>query len=128
MQAINEQDEYRLAIEPDGEVCMAVATDGAEMCHQLLMAIGISTLFGGGLVHLDGWLPGLILKVQALRSVENGDLRLPSRTSGQTCTPGCVHGLRLLRTPMPWICPLTVLIAYWSPTCLPGTNCPMHSH
>jgi hypothetical protein len=25
------------------------------------------------LVHLDGWLPGLILKVHALRSVDNGD-------------------------------------------------------
>ncbi len=73
MQAIYEQDEYRQVIEPGGEIRMAIATDGTEMCRQLLMAIGISTLFGGGLVHLDGWLPGLILKVQALRSVENGD-------------------------------------------------------
>lgn len=73
MQAIDEQDEYRQLIEPGGEIRLAVATDGTEMCRQLLMAIGISTLFCGGLVHLDGWLPGLILKVQALRSVENGD-------------------------------------------------------
>lgn len=73
MQVIDEKDEYRQVIEPGGEICMTVASDGAEMCRQLLMAIGISTLFGGGLVHLDGWLPGLILKVQALRSVENGD-------------------------------------------------------
>ena len=43
------------------------------MRHQLLTAIAISTLLAGGLVHLDGWLPGLILKVQALRSVDNGD-------------------------------------------------------
>jgi hypothetical protein len=66
-------DEYRFLIEPGGEICMTVAADRDEMCRQLLMAIGISTLFGGGLVHLEGWLPGLILKVQALRSVENGD-------------------------------------------------------
>lgn len=70
---IIEVDEHRLIIEPGGEIRMPIAADGSEMCHQLLMAIGISTLFGGGLVHLDGWLPGLILKVQALRSVENGD-------------------------------------------------------
>ncbi len=66
-------DEYRFLIEPGGEICMTVAADRDEMCRQLLMAIGISTLFGGGLVHLDGWLPGLILKGHALRSVENGD-------------------------------------------------------
>jgi hypothetical protein len=66
-------DEYRFLVEPGGEIRMTVATDRDEMCRQLLMAIGISTLFGGGLVHLDGWLPGLILKVHALRSVENGD-------------------------------------------------------
>lgn len=73
MQAIDEQDEYRHVIEPGGEICMAVATDGVGMCRQLLTAIAISTLLAGGLVHLDGWLPGLILKVQALRSVDNGD-------------------------------------------------------
>jgi hypothetical protein len=72
MQAI-ETDEYRLMIKPGGVIRTTVATDGAEMCRQLLMAIGISTLLGGGLVHLDGWLPGLILKVHALRSVDNGD-------------------------------------------------------
>jgi hypothetical protein len=65
--------EYRQMIEPGGEIHTTVASDGIQMCHQLLTAIAISTLFGGGLVHLDGWLPGLILKVQALRSVENGD-------------------------------------------------------
>lgn len=65
--------ECRLLIEPGGEICMTVAADRDEMCRQLLMAIGISTLLGGGLVHLDGWLPGLILKVHALRSVDNGD-------------------------------------------------------
>lgn len=69
----SESDDYRLMIEPGGEICATVASDGTEMCHQLLTAIAISTLFGGGLVHLDGWLPGLILKVQALRSVETGD-------------------------------------------------------
>jgi len=72
MQAI-ETDEYRLMVKPGGVIRTTVATDGAEMCRQLLMAIGISTLLGGGLVHLDGWLPGLILKVHALRSVDNGD-------------------------------------------------------
>lgn len=72
MQA-TETDEYRFLIEPGGEICMTVAVDRDEMCRQLLMAIGISTLLGGGLVHLDGWLPGLILKVHALRSVEHGD-------------------------------------------------------
>ncbi len=70
---VTDTDEYRFLIEPGGEICMTVAVDRDEMCRQLLMAIGISTLLGGGLVHLDGWLPGLILKVQALRSVENGD-------------------------------------------------------
>jgi hypothetical protein len=69
----SETDEYRLMIKPGGVIRTTVATDGAEMCRQLLMAIGISTLLGGGLVHLDGWLPGLILKVHALRSVDNGD-------------------------------------------------------
>jgi len=73
MQAIHAQDECRQVIEPGGEICMTVARDSTEMCRQLLMAIGISTLLAGGLVHLHGWLPGLILKVQALRSVENGD-------------------------------------------------------
>ncbi len=72
MQAI-ETDEYRLMIKPGGVIRTTVATDGAEMCRQLLMAIGISTLLSGGLVHIDGWLPGLILKVHALRSVEHGD-------------------------------------------------------
>jgi hypothetical protein len=38
-----------------------------------LMAIGISTAFSGELVHIDGWLPGLILKVQAQQSVNHGD-------------------------------------------------------
>lgn len=60
-------------IERGGEICMASASDGAEMRQQLLMAIGISTLFAGGLVHLKDWLPGLILKVQALRSLNDGD-------------------------------------------------------
>lgn len=69
----SESDDYRLMIEPGGEICTTVASDGTEMRHQLLMAIGISTLLGGGLVHIDGWLPGLILKVHALRSVEHGD-------------------------------------------------------
>jgi hypothetical protein len=73
MQVIDEKDEYHQVIEPGGDICMTVAANGAEMRRQLLMAIGISTLFGGGLVHLDGWLPGLILKVQALRSVNCGD-------------------------------------------------------
>lgn len=72
MQA-SEVDEYRLMIEPGGKIRTKVGTDGTEMCHQLLMAIGISTLLGGGLVHIDGWLPGLILKVHALRSVNDGD-------------------------------------------------------
>lgn len=65
--------EYRVMIEPGGEIRTTVATDGMEMRRQLLMAIGISTLLGGGLVHIEGWLPGLILKVHALRSVEHGD-------------------------------------------------------
>lgn len=72
MQAV-ETDEYRLMIKPGGEIRTTVAADSMGMCRQLLMAIGISTLLGGGLVHLDGWLPGLILKVQALRSVNHGD-------------------------------------------------------
>ncbi len=72
MQAV-ETDEYRLMIKPGGEIRTTVAADSTGMCRQLLMAIGISTLLGGGLVHLDGWLPGLILKVQALRSVNHGD-------------------------------------------------------
>lgn len=72
MQA-SDTDECRVMIEPGGEIRTTVATDGMEMRHQLIMAIGISTLLGGGLVHIDGWLPGLILKVHALRSVEHGD-------------------------------------------------------
>jgi hypothetical protein len=72
MQA-SDADECRVMIEPGGEIRTTVATNGTEMRHQLLMAIGISTLLGGGLVHIDGWLPGLILKVHALRSVEHGD-------------------------------------------------------
>lgn len=68
-----ESTECSQVIELGGEICIAIASDGAEMCQQLLMAIGISTLFAGGLVHLNGWLPGLILKVQALRSLNDGD-------------------------------------------------------
>jgi hypothetical protein len=68
-----ETDEYRLLIEQGGNICMTLAQDKAEMGQQLLMAVGISTLFGGGLVHIEGWLPGLILKVHALKSVEHGD-------------------------------------------------------
>jgi hypothetical protein len=72
---MNETDssEYRVMIKPGGEIHTTVAADGTEMRHQLLMAIGISTLLGGSLVHIDSWLPGLILKVHALRSIEHGD-------------------------------------------------------
>jgi hypothetical protein len=66
-------DECRILIEPGGEIRMAIAEDHAAMCQQLVMAIGISTLFAGELVHIDGWLPGLILKVHALKSVGDGD-------------------------------------------------------
>ncbi len=68
-----EPDECQMQIEFGGETYMAIASDETEMCHQLLTAIAISTLLAGGLVHLEGWLPGMILKVQAIRSVENGD-------------------------------------------------------
>jgi hypothetical protein len=68
-----EADEYCQTIKPGGEIRMAIAINEAQMCRQLLMAIGISILFSGGLVHIEGWLPGLTLKVQALKSLEPGD-------------------------------------------------------
>ena len=68
-----EPNEHRLQIERGGAINMPIAHDQAELRDQLLMAIGISTAFFGELVHIDGWLPGLILKVQALQSVDSGD-------------------------------------------------------
>lgn len=68
-----EPDEHQLQIERGGTISMTLAHDQAELRDQLLMAIGISTAFLGELVHIDGWLPGLILKVQALQSVDSGD-------------------------------------------------------
>lgn len=68
-----ELDDHHVQIEQGGVLHMATAQDQAEMGQQLLMAIGISTVFSGALVHIDGWLPGLILKVQARRSVNRGE-------------------------------------------------------
>lgn len=66
-------DEYHFQIEFGGTICMTMAHDQSEMSQQVLMAIGISTLLSGGLVRIEGWLPGLILTVQALKSLNSGD-------------------------------------------------------
>lgn len=50
-----------------------MAADEEDMRQLMLMAIGVSTLFLGRLVHIENWLPGLTVKVQALKSVDNGD-------------------------------------------------------
>jgi hypothetical protein len=68
-----EPDEHQLQIERGGTISLTVAHHQDELRQQLLMAIGISTAFSGELVHIDGWLPGLILKVRALKSVNHGD-------------------------------------------------------
>lgn len=65
--------EYHFQVELGDTICMQIAHDQAEMRQQLIMALGISTLFSGRLVRIEGWLPGLILTVQALKSVRSGD-------------------------------------------------------
>lgn len=57
-------------IERGGSFSISLAQNALEMRQQLLIAIGTSTLLGGDLVHIEGWLPGLTLKVQALRSLD----------------------------------------------------------
>lgn len=56
-----------------GSCRIAMAHDSTEMRQQLLVAVAISTLLGGDLVHIDGWLPGLTLRVQALQSLHQGE-------------------------------------------------------
>lgn len=58
-------DELRLQIKKGGELVTSLAEDPAELGQHLLIAVGISTLFGGGPVHIEGWLPGLTLMARA---------------------------------------------------------------
>ena len=72
MTSDNITDAY-VQIERGGSFSISLAQNALEMRQQLLIAIGTSTLLGGDLVHIEGWLPGLTLKVQALRSLDEGE-------------------------------------------------------
>lgn len=72
MTSDNVTDAY-VQIERGGSFSISLARNASEMRQQLLIAIGTSTLLGGDLVHIEGWLPGLTLKVQALRSLDEGE-------------------------------------------------------
>ena len=72
MTSDNITDAY-VQIERGGSFSISLAQNALEMRQQLLIAIGTSTLLGGDLVYIEGWLPGLTLKVQALRSLDEGE-------------------------------------------------------